>query len=198
MNNNQWIDITTMEETGFYRVQLNTITGAYRLTKARDTIKDEEQWYPGKPEKGDDLNNQFVMGLAFTTSTFKVLLMKKLKPLWQKDFLNGIGGKIKENETPLQAMERESIEKTGLVFKWHYKGIMSGINNDGNKFICHVFYAYDKQVYNFFQIEKEPLNLYRTDIIKFYPIIENLLYLIPIGVAINNNSFPLKFFRLEY
>lgn len=56
-----------------------------------------------------------------------VLLVLKANPAWQKDKLNGIGGKIEENETPKAAMVREFKEETGL----------DTFENDWSKF-CYI------------------------------------------------------------
>lgn len=42
----------------------------------------------------------------------RLLFIRKLKPDWQIGLLNGVGGKIEEGETPLQAMSREWHEES--------------------------------------------------------------------------------------
>lgn len=55
-----------------------------------------------------------VVGFLFDDDQDYVLLIQKVKPLWQKGKLNGIGGKIEPRESPSKAMEREFLEETGL------------------------------------------------------------------------------------
>ena len=57
-----------------------------------------------------------VLGFLFSTKATHVALIRKQKPVWQKGYLNGIGGKIEENETPHNAMIREFQEETGMCF----------------------------------------------------------------------------------
>jgi len=54
----------------------------------------------------------FVLGFAFAGE--KVVLIQKTKPEWQKDKLNGLGGKIEVGEHPVQAMVREFEEECGI------------------------------------------------------------------------------------
>jgi 8-oxo-dGTP diphosphatase len=56
----------------------------------------------------------YVCGFLFSPDKRKVVLIKKNKPEWQKGLLNGVGGHIEEDETPIQAMVREFKEETGL------------------------------------------------------------------------------------
>lgn len=60
----------------------------------------------------------YVVGFLFSQPSGEhcVLIMKN-KPVWQKGKLNGVGGKIEEGETPLQAMVREFEEETGVKTK---------------------------------------------------------------------------------
>jgi 8-oxo-dGTP diphosphatase len=44
----------------------------------------------------------------------KVVLIRKDRPEWQKGKLNGVGGKVEENESPYDAMPREFREETGI------------------------------------------------------------------------------------
>lgn len=64
------------------------------------------------------MTNDYVLGFAFTNtsdpaSSF-VLVRLKARPEWQKGWFNGIGGRIEEDERPVQAMVREFREETGI------------------------------------------------------------------------------------
>jgi len=54
---------------------------------------------------------EYVCGFLFSPDYSKVVLIKKNRPEWQKGMFNGIGGKIEEGETALEAMEREFWEE---------------------------------------------------------------------------------------
>lgn len=60
----------------------------------------------------------------FSHDLRQVVLIRKNKPVWQSGKLNGIGGKLEENEVGLIAMKREFKEETGVetsVNQWrHY------------------------------------------------------------------------------
>lgn len=56
---------------------------------------------------------QFVCGFYYDDSRSHVVLIRKQKPAWQKGRLNGVGGKIEQGETPLEAMRREFAEEAG-------------------------------------------------------------------------------------
>lgn len=55
-----------------------------------------------------------VVGFAFDPTLERVLLIEKNRPEWQKGYLNGPGGKIEPGETPVEAMQREFREETGI------------------------------------------------------------------------------------
>ena len=67
---------------------------------------------------------RYCVGFAFKADIpGYVYLIKKKRPEWQKGKLNGVGGKIEENETPLEAMVREFEEETGIKTteeQWRY------------------------------------------------------------------------------
>lgn len=54
-----------------------------------------------------------VCGLCYCKAANSVTLILKNRPAWQKNRLNGVGGKIEPGETPLAAMVREWREETG-------------------------------------------------------------------------------------
>lgn len=71
-----------------------------------------------------DKRINYVCGFLFSqfgkSTSVDVALVWKDKPTWQAGHLNGIGGKIKEDETPAEAMSREFKEETGIdIPKWN-------------------------------------------------------------------------------
>jgi 8-oxo-dGTP diphosphatase len=144
---------------------------------------------------------KYVVGFAYTENG-QVLLARKKRPDWQAGCLNGIGGKVEAGETPIQAMERECTEETGLDLTWHHRGVMNGINNDACCFECHIFYtSKDDSVKNFQQIEDESLALYSFDEMMKHKIVNNLMYLVPLGLCSDNVSFvSLNYYenKMEY
>lgn len=65
---------------------------------------------------------EYVLGIMFSEDEKKVLTIWKNRPSWQLNKLNGVGGKLEDGETPIQAMNREFSEETGFVAK-HYMPI---------------------------------------------------------------------------
>ena len=62
---------------------------------------------------------KYVVGFLFKENHSKVILIRKNRPEWQKDLLNGVGGHIEEGETIQEAMVREFFEETGVLHqKW--------------------------------------------------------------------------------
>lgn len=62
---------------------------------------------------------QYVAGFLFSKDKKSVALIQKLKPEWQCGLFNGIGGKIEDGETPLDAMRREFREEAGVdIQEW--------------------------------------------------------------------------------
>ena len=131
----------------------------------------------------------FVVGFAFSENANSVLLVRKQRPEWQKGLLNGIGGKIEEGETSLDAMHRECKEETGLSLNWLRKGLMQGKHSagegyaadDGRRFQCYIFYAFSQEIFNFKQIEDEVLGVYDPSLVRRPDVVENLTFLIPFG-----------------
>lgn len=63
---------------------------------------------------------QYVVGFLFSSDLEEVVLIRKLRPSWQENKLNGVGGKLEPHELTMEggifaAMEREFFEETGLM-----------------------------------------------------------------------------------
>jgi 8-oxo-dGTP diphosphatase len=56
----------------------------------------------------------YVLGFMFDSTAEGLILIQKNKPANQKGFLNGVGGKVEENELAIEAMIREFREETGV------------------------------------------------------------------------------------
>lgn len=133
--------------------------------------------------------DKFVVGFPFDENREHVLLVRKLRPEWQKGLLNGIGGKIEITENSREAMRRECLEETGLVLDWKHKAHMQGVNTDGHCFTCAVFYAYSQDIFDFEQRESEELHVYHPHELYRKEVVTNLYFLIPYGVYRDGSSF---------
>jgi hypothetical protein len=70
-------------------------------------------WRAAETSRAAESAARYVLGFVFDSSCRNVLMIYKNKPDWQKDKLNGLGGKIREGEAPDYAMYREFVEETG-------------------------------------------------------------------------------------
>lgn len=97
------------------------------------------------PTQPFEPGQQYVLGFAFGCDGNAVLLIKKTKPKWQVDKLNGVGGKIEPDDWSIEsAMVREFQEETGIVteeIQWaevcqHCKP--GAFNGDPSSYTLHV------------------------------------------------------------
>ncbi len=82
---------------------------------------------------------KYVVGFMFNPTRTKVALIRKLRPDWQKGLLNGIGGKLNEDEHELQAMCREFEEETGYKTFWYDWWPVVTLKGLGDKWEVSVF-----------------------------------------------------------
>lgn len=121
---------------------------------------------------------QYVLGFLFDPSKKDVVLIKKLKPEWQKGKLNGVGGKIEENESPLEAMRREFKEETGVeIEEWR-----EFLQLSGHGYSIHAFVAFSLQAYMVKTVEKEKVKVYKVNRLNFNKTIGNLRWIIPLAI----------------
>lgn len=130
---------------------------------------------------------KYVVGFMFDPKQYGVLLIEKQKPSWQKGKLNGIGGKVEEGETSLEAMRREFIEEVGV----DYKDWLQVITMSGSDWKVDVFTATTNDVHGFKQMENEkPLYIGLHELDDF-ELISNLYWLIPMCQDVNHINYKL-------
>lgn len=95
----------------------------------------------------------YVLGFMFNYDATHVVLIRKNKPAFLAGFLNGVGGKIEENETPYDAMVREFEEEAGFNVKW--RPVTSLMVND--KDVMFVFSCFSNLYHNARQMEEEEI-----------------------------------------
>ncbi len=135
------------------------------------------------------MRKHYVLGLVFNSSQDTILLIEKIRPDWQKGRWNGIGGKIKEGETPLEAMERESIEETGFIHPYQHR--ITFICPGGTVFVFSAKCSHPR--INFNQIEDEILQVWPLDNLPG-GIMANMRWIIPLSLA--SLQFPIMINQL--
>lgn len=128
---------------------------------------------------------KYVLGFAFTESKQMVVLIEKQKPEWQKGKFNGVGGKVEESDPdPMYAMTREFQEETGvLIHTWdHFADMVFENDIMGGGAIVHCFRTFTNQVIECKTIEQEKIVIIHSDELNKYPVIKNLLILIPMAM----------------
>lgn len=127
----------------------------------------------------------YVLGLVFNKLKNKILLVEKNRPKWQAGRCNGIGGKIKDSDdSPLKAMERESIEETDVCFKFEH--CTTFICPGGTVFVFRAFSTCE--MIQFIQKEDEQLKIWSLN--ELPPNIDpDLKWIIP--VCLSTIQFPL-------
>ena len=125
---------------------------------------------------------EYSLAFIFTSLFNEVLLITKNMPLWQKGKLNGLGGHIEKNESPIAAVEREVFEETNLQIhtnEWMKVGMLSGID-----WKVHVFAT----IYTGKQSDAQTMTDEKIDWYKINNlpknIISNLSWLIPLSIDI--------------
>lgn len=126
---------------------------------------------------------QYVAGFLFDETAETVVLIKKEKPEWQKGKLNGVGGKIEADETPLEAMRREFLEETGVDIQDWVQYCTLG----GGDWAVYFFYAHG-DVEAVQTMTEEEVSFYEVDFLDQYPTIPNLQWLIPMALSMPYES----------
>lgn len=127
--------------------------------------------------------HRYVVGFMFDREREYVALVTKIKPEWQRGSLNGIGGKIEPGETPLEAMNREFEEETGLgntTDEW--RPLVHAYRQGVNAYEVFYFSAYTDRVFGVETMEAEVISVKPISELSADKIIYNLNWLIPLAL----------------
>ena len=137
---------------------------------------------------------RYVCGLVFNKSKRDMLFVRKINPEWQFGYLNGVSGKIEENDTsPVDAMVREFVEETGVsTFSPDWEHILT-MNVEGNIVYFFKTYLDDLELVKLDGKRNdigELLAVCRIALIDNITCIFNLQWIIPL--ALSPMEFPIK------
>jgi len=116
---------------------------------------------------------RWVVGFLFNGG--QVALVAKTHPEWQAGKLNGVGGKVEGDETPLDAMRREFMEEAGApVEDWREFAVLNVEAGAIHFFASHGDHQLESKT-------EEMVGWYRVDELDRLPVIPNLKWLIPLA-----------------
>lgn len=129
------------------------------------------------------MSKQYVVGFMFNDTGTEVVLIRKEKPDWQKGSLNGVGGKLEENEFPYDAMIREFKEETGVQTNFgEWEQFANLHSNDWN---VTVYRCFSHKVSDVKTMEEEVIGVYNIKELfnnENEKIIDSLFWLIPLAL----------------
>lgn len=122
---------------------------------------------------------QYVVGLAFDSSREQVaLVLKQSGPPCVIGNWNGVGGKIEDGESPLEAMVREFYEETGADLpenEWEQFAVLHADNYD-----LYFFAAATDRVLSAKTVEKEEVRIWKcSEVVAQQNILHNIRWMIP-------------------
>jgi 8-oxo-dGTP diphosphatase len=125
----------------------------------------------------------YACGFLFSLDRTHVLLIRKRRPAWQAEKLNGIGGKIEPGELPAQAMAREFREEAATDIppeRWREVLTLTGrpSANDAAGWRGHFFRAFG-DLAAARAVTDEPLEIHPVDSLP-PDTIPNLHWMIPL------------------
>ncbi len=138
----------------------------------------------------------YVVGFLFSEDRRKLALIRKTHPQWQAGLLNGIGGKVEENENVYGAMAREFEEEAGVKrhqCSWELFCTISGDDGkypgsagsiSGDPFIVYFFYAVG-DVSKLKSMTDEKVTVIYVDTMYKEDVVSNLKWLIPMALSMN-------------
>jgi 8-oxo-dGTP diphosphatase len=148
---------------------------------------------------------EYVCGFMFSENRENVLLIEKDRPEWQAGKLNGVGGKIEEDDritakdeelylkfdsaNAIVAMVREFEEEVGIITSpedWELFAICEGSNSR-----IYNFRAFSDRIFQKKQIESEYPTIVPVEYLGFQNTVPNVNFLVPMALH-TNELFTIK------
>lgn len=127
---------------------------------------------------GDIAKSFYTMGFLFSHYRTHLALIHKLKPKWQAGRINGIGGKLEENENYRDCMRREFKEETGVdITTWQQ---FCELRGDWGMVMCYK--AFDDAIFQVKTMEQEQIEIFPVGLLPYSEMIPNLRWLIPLAL----------------
>lgn len=123
-----------------------------------------------------------VVGFMFTPDRSRVVLIKKLRPTWQVGLLNGVGGRVREGEPPMQAMIREFEEETG-VREENWESLCALKFKKG---LIYFYYTFSNQAMDVKTMESEEVRTWDASLLYMLKTVSNLQWLIPMVLELSD------------
>jgi 8-oxo-dGTP diphosphatase len=141
------------------------------------------------------MKEKMVVGFIFSFFG-DILLVRKDHPAWQKGKLNGIGGHIKFNELPIEAIHRECLEETGLDLDgWKHVCVMEGAEWIVDVFTTEVS---DETFKSFENKTNENIEVHHVGTIWDEITVPNVKFLVPMCLEHINNPFTFLRAKIDY
>lgn len=139
--------------------------------------------------------NRYVLGFVFRDNGTSVVLIRKLKPAWQRGLLNGVGGKVEPGEPAERAMSREFFEECGVAVQpanWRHFARMSGDEWSVDCFTLRDSDVWDRAA----TTESEEIEKIHPDKVNQQGCVSNLHWLIEL--ALDENDGKNHFANIRY
>jgi 8-oxo-dGTP diphosphatase len=135
----------------------------------------------------------YVLGFAFD-SNMRLVLIKKDRPEGMAGKWNGIGGKVEEGETPINAMTREFAEETGVhspAEVWQHFATLTN-KLAGFTMVCFVTVWKPEDLDLVRTVETEEVRIFDGDVLvqPDLPLMANLRWLVPMSLCLGENEIP--------
>jgi 8-oxo-dGTP diphosphatase len=127
----------------------------------------------------EEVKQKYVVGFMFTEDCKHVVLIRKNKPTWQVGKLNGVGGKIEPNETPLNAMIREYREEATMIYeKWD-----NFLTIEYKTCVVYFFKGFNDECYQYSETkEEEQIEKINIDFFPEDEVIPNLNWIVNLAL----------------